>query len=295
MKNAYYPCSSFIHKLFIFIFLAVSGLFFVSTIDAATITSGTVYVDIDARDLSLNNGDPVTAWVNNGGGGIPNFASGLPVAPTFSSNVGGVGAVTFDGVDDRMETFSTGAPSDILGNGTWSVETWVYTQSIALEESVFSWAARANGTNATAQLNYGSSPAFGALTHFGDGDMGYNGGAPAAGSWHYIAATYDGTTQRLYVNGALNATNTPALGLALTDPFDQFFIIGSAYNVATMSHEIFYNGSIGQVTVNGGVLSPTDILHNFNENAAYYSVPEPSATALLLGLLAFFAVFRRKA
>lgn len=294
-------CSSSSHygstrRTFALLAFTAIGVLTILNSQAALITSGTVYVDIDARDLSLSNGADVSTWTNNGTGTIPDFTAVGSVRPTFSTNVGGVGAVTFDGTEDRMETFSTGATSDILGNGTWSVEAWVFSPTaVPAEQVVMSWAARDNGVNATAQLNYGSNGAYGALTHFGDGDMGYSGGAPAAGSWHFIAATYDGTTQRLYLDGALNSTNTPAGGLALTDPFDQHFIIGSAYDLPTTTHGFFYNGSLGQLTVNGGVLSDSDISHNFNENATYYGVPEPSTAALvLLASMSAFLIRRKR-
>ena len=52
---------------------------------------------------------------------------------------------------------------------------------------------------------------------------------PADGSWHHVAATYDGTTWRLYLDGALDATLSVG---AFTPRFDsiQHAAIGTALN-----------------------------------------------------------------
>ncbi len=90
----------------------------------------------------------------------------------------------------------------------------------------------------TVDMNYflGISAATGRLAaDFEDtatgGNHPINGTAaiPADGSWHHVAATYDGTTWQLYVDGALDATLSVG---AFTPRFDsiQHAAIGTALN-----------------------------------------------------------------
>lgn len=82
-----------------------------------SVGSGTLYLHIDASDLSLSNGDPVTSWTDsvhstsftNAGGSptyVADYANGLP-------------AVAFDGVDDYMQALSLGGTPP--GTGTITV------------------------------------------------------------------------------------------------------------------------------------------------------------------------------
>ena len=75
---------------------------------------------------------------------------------------------------------------------------------------------------------------------------------PADSSWHHVAASYDGTTWRLYVDGALQTTLVVG---AFTPRFDsiQHAAIGTALNsqgVATTGQtQGFFNGAIDEVRI----------------------------------------------
>lgn len=237
---------------------------------AEVISAGKLYIDLNAEDLQLKDGDPVEIWNNRTNSEIGHFRQGGEEAPQYSTNVGGRPAVTFNGINDRMETYEVEAPPEILGDGSWSVEAWVFNPSIEEEEAIFSWAARNNGVNATAQINYGSSPTHGAVTHYGDGDLGFEGGLPRANAWHHIVVTYNGSVERVYVDGKLNASESKDLHLA--SPPMQFMILGAGWDPKHLDHFFNYSGSIAQLRLHGGTLSESDVIHNFNLDAANFGL-----------------------
>ena len=96
----------------------------------------------------------------------------------------GTQGIRFDGTDFLQLVDGAGgsqitAPEGITGaNPTASIEAWVWNPGIAGEETMVSWGHR-NGTDGTnMSFNYGSSPDFGAVGHWGAPDIGWgpNGG-----------------------------------------------------------------------------------------------------------------------
>jgi len=92
-------------------------------------------------------------------------------------------------------------------------------------------------------------------------------GAIVAGSTYHLVATYDGTTQRLYVNGALVAsTGLTGPATATTSPL----VIGS-WN----GSEEFFKGTIDDVAVYGSTLSAARV-------SAHYSAATSSSQTTAL-------------
>jgi hypothetical protein len=94
---------------------------------------------------------------------------------------------------------------------------------------------------------------------------------PANGVWHHAAATYDGTTWRLYLDGVLETTVlVSGTGGPFTPRFDsiQHAAIGSALNstggVGT-NPQGFFNGAIDEVRVWNRALSHAEIKTNINQ------------------------------
>ena len=171
----------------------------------------TLLVSLDARDASAGT----AAWTNTGtlGGtftevGNPLLVTRGPIAnPAVSFNEG----VTQDAYR------GANAPIGLTGAGvagTRSIEVWVFNPAVAGEETLVSLARRGGGDGTNVSFNYGSNAAFGAVGQWGAPDLGWN-GTPAAGQWHHLVYTYDGTTTRVYSDGLLK--NTEVVG---TDPHD---------------------------------------------------------------------------
>jgi hypothetical protein len=88
------------------------------------------------------------------------------------------------------------------------------------------------------------------------------------GKWHYIAATYDGTTMRIYIDGVQTGTQTgftgnlPNLAGALH--------IGADYQATPAN---FFNGSIDDVRIYNRALSPTEIQNLYGSGQVTYQAP----------------------
>ncbi len=257
--------------------LAAGLMVMAGTAGAAVQWAGTRWVDLDARNF-----DGVGVWTNNGTL-CATFATGWgtlnnPVRET----VAGVTAVTFDGgsdgVDknqsvDRLESWVS-APDDITAAGDWTVEMWAYNPAAAAEECVVHWGRRGGpGAGSNAQLNYGSSADFGAAGHWGAPDMGYDPLAPV-GQWQYVALTYDGTTERLYVDGVLNNAEAKTLAIhGLWNGSPNNVIIGAAWNNPNYLDTLAFSGSLAVVRVHGGALTAEQVRDNYRFEAARFGRP----------------------
>ena len=104
-----------------------------------------------------------------------------------------------------------------------------------------------------------TSPTSGSLPATGGTFTGgalYGTGALTANSWAHLAATYDGTTMRVYVTGAQVASRAQTGNIATsTDPLQ----IGgdSAFGQ-------YFAGTIDEVRIYNRALSPTEIQSDMN-------------------------------
>ena len=206
-------------------------------------------VSLDAGRLAEGS---LSSWANNGRlGGAFYSELGVPVV----ENIGRLKGATFDGADWLRSTFIV--PTSITGNGQWSVHMRVYNPEFAAEEAVVSWAARGGEYGTNAQINYGNSPISGAVAHGGALDMGFGTSQPSAGVWQMVTVTFDGITERIYVNGKSGPTEDKTLNI--TPGFPMFLGSAFAYDGTAFIPTVFFSGSINQLKVFDRVLSATEI------------------------------------
>jgi len=86
------------------------------------------------------------------------------------------------------------------------------------------------------------------------------------GSWYYVVGTYDGRTQRLFVDGQLAAESTAQSG-PIAYPPKAFFTIG-AYHDDNELHSM--TGEIEQVSLWNTVLSEKQIVDNFESRKSRF-------------------------
>jgi hypothetical protein len=87
-----------------------------------------------------------------------------------------------------------------------------------------------------------------------------------ANTWYHVAATYDGATMKLYINGVLNASKAQTGNISSNGAFN----VGYLYNTSRN-----FNGKIDEVRVWKRVLSQTEI----SQNMCNVSVPASSLAA----------------
>ena len=108
-----------------------------------------ILVELDATGLPVGS---LTTWTNDGtlGGDFVREVQ-TPVVTTVS----GVRAVTLDGNNDWF--VGPAAPASVTGNGSRSVEAWVYNPTIDSEEPVVAWGRRAGPDGTNVSFNHGKN------------------------------------------------------------------------------------------------------------------------------------------
>jgi len=227
-------------------------------------------VDLNANTYTTGS----AAWTN--AGTLTGNFSPDGTSPTRLSMDGRVG-VLLDGLDHFIGPNST---TGIDGAGTVSIEVWAYQGNIRGEETLVAWGHRGSNSQ-NMSFNYGTDDRFGAVGHWAGADIGWgpndpngtNGqrapGTPVEGQWHLLAYTYDGTTQRLYKDGALVNQENVALNVFQGFPIQ----VGAQRNNAAppiVEPALQLSGLVGQVRVHDGVLTDTQVTQNFNAEKANY-------------------------
>ena len=169
---------------------------------------GDVVIDLDAAALPAGELRRCVAV----GTAQASFTAGGAGAVT-AELVAGRRAVTFAGSDGLVSSFPV--PETLTGRAAFTVSAWVFNPKVGGEEPLVQWARRGADGRA-AIFGYGTAPTYGAIMHWGAGDMGYEGGPPVANAWHHIAVTHAGGAdgdERLYVDGKLVASERKSLDL----------------------------------------------------------------------------------
>lgn len=162
-------------------------------------------VNLDATQLPEG---ALADWNNTGDlAGVFHGATAAPV-----TKVAGVKGVQFNGNTD----YYTGpnAPLWVTGNGSTTIEAWVFNPATADEETIFSWGRRGGPDGSNVSFNHGTNPTWGAVGHWGSPDIGWDSHI-VAGQWTYVVYTWDSTTttSTVYMDGAL--ANTEELPVPL--------------------------------------------------------------------------------
>jgi hypothetical protein len=202
-----------------------------------------------------------TKTTDSSSGGLTLTEVGSPTSATGTTTPTADGAYSLNGSTQYLTASDTGL---VTGNGARTIEAWVKRADTSGEHAILSYGSLANYQLWKLSILGG-----------GDGRLHteiYGGGCNSTGtindtSWHYIAAAYDGTTVRYYVDGvsagSCNLANTPNTVLS-----------GTTYiGVLQNGPAEFFSGSIDQVRVSNGAKSDSDI-------SAYYNISVMRTLAL---------------
>jgi len=225
--------------------------------------AGELFVNLDASDPSAGE-DP---WENKGTLGDFTLI-GAPVV----EEIDGVTAVNFNSdplaPGDAYQCLDV-APDGLVGlDPTRTVEVWVYNPEIPVEDTILSWGKRGGPCGTNMSFNYGSNEYFGAVGHWchlPGPDIGWGPVVPAASQWHYLVYTYDGTTTRVYADGALANQEELGPGAVNTHP-GTAIVLAAQYEADGIGFTMQLMGTLAlaRVRIHDGALSPLEILHNFN-------------------------------
>jgi len=164
------------------------------------------------------------------------------------------GSLSFDGVDDRITVPNfDGFPG---GDNPFSLSFWFYSDATASAdpEVLFFYGNEATGQAIRIRLNSNGNISSG---HWGGSgyDWGTGSGVWTLSAWNCIAETYDGTTDRLYLNG-VEVGNSNINNLSI--PTSSNLILGKRPGGG------IYGGQIAQVKVYNKELTASEIQQNFN-------------------------------
>jgi len=143
--------------------------------------------------------DAVTATGNDGmlSGGTTWAQNGFPGAKYQNG-----GALTFDGTNGVMDVTGKGLPAL---DAAMSIALWVnYSSAPATSQPFIGFGASGAG-RIKMGFNGGQLAAW-----KGAGSTVLVGTAPPASGWHHLAYTFDGTTRRIYLDGAEKDSSTMA-------------------------------------------------------------------------------------
>jgi len=208
-------------------------------------------LELDAANRASYPGTGNT-WYDLSGNGLNGT---LANGPTFSG-IGATSSIVFDGSNDRID-FGT-VPANTTGTST--IGCWVKTTTTALCMTI---------TFSSYGVMYINRFTTGKILAFFDGDTDNNTSADVSntsvndGSWHYLAATNNGTTCSMYIDGVLDKTysETPSYGTSI---YNQ--IAGQANGNNHM------NGSISFAHIYNRALSAYEIKQNFDYYRTRYNI-----------------------
>lgn len=230
---------------------------------SAVHTEGDLIVNLQAGDL--NTSSPITIWTNrtlssnsvgnfarNGGGSLS--VMNLPFGAT---NVNGL---YVNGNANNALISAQNIPVEIAGNGTISVEAWVYGLSFLNGQSAVTGYGSASIDDEDRQfLAFGINSGSTYKAFAGEfNDLAYAvTNIFTLNTWHMIDWIWNGSQLRVYVDDALNTNGSLA---AMTTP--QVLIgIGGTYHTSGIIEA--FPGLIGAERVQSGLLTASDIASNY--------------------------------
>ncbi|MDB6066800.1 MAG: hypothetical protein JWR26_3008 [Pedosphaera sp.] len=224
---------------------------------------GDLLVNLQSADLSSS----IKTWTNRTGNAqsVGNFG-------TLGGNNLNVVALPWNGstvktlfvnsIGNNSVQSALRAPAEINSNNPVSVEAWIYPNDVTATSCYLNYGYQGGGGSPMneREFDYDTSGHGVISGNFGNLDTGWA-TTPAAGTWHYVAVTYDGTTLSAYLDGSLDVTRVIGTPIATAQTLLQ---VGSAIsgNGISGGNDPFH-GYIACARVESGLLTAQDVAANY--------------------------------
>jgi hypothetical protein len=207
---------------------------------------------------------------NNATSTKQNYSNEVVIVASNSTTAAGIlgsngsFALNFDGVNDPAlvdyVNCSNAASANITGAIT--IEAWVRTDGAATQSIVKKNFGTTSGYELSLSNNVPTLPQnfFFRLNGVDANRVNSTNYYPIDGTWAHVAATYDGATMKLYVNGVLNGTPLSVV-TSIVNNTNNLVIGTDAAALGTKS----FNGSIDEVRVWNVARTAQEILDNYNK------------------------------
>ena len=170
---------------------------------------------------------------------------GIPAA----SAVAAQNSICFDGNNYLTLTTNTNLPTN---NDLYTIETWIKTTQSTGKGGIAGW-----GANASQSANAFTTMTAGLYNWWYGNDVSSPSSNLANGSWHHVAAVFDGTNRSLYLDGTRVATGTPGSSHIVTNTssfviagFNGERLIGCLSNLRIVKGVAVYSGTSFTVPTN---------------------------------------------
>lgn len=215
------------------------------------VTNGLVFIS-DSADRNSYRGTG-TSWSDVSGNGMVGTINN---SPSFNSSNGGY--FDFDGTDEYV-LFTN---STVLNTQTPSVEIWIKTNATT-QNGIWFEKGVANQQYSLFQEGAGIKwrHALGGINNLEVTTATYI----TTSKWHQVVGTFVTGDRRLFVNGVQVGNDTPS-GTIATNTTGIW--LGGRGNLASYS----YNGSISICRVYDRVLTPSEILQNYNATKSRFGL-----------------------
>jgi len=165
-------------------------------------------------------------------------------APRASAQTGPGYALSFNGTSSDVAVNAQNVP---IGNSDYTIEAWIRPNNMG-NYGIIGW----GNYGTTNQVNSLSLRTNGLVNSWWGNDLIYT-NTGLAGAWHHVAATFDGTWRKIYLDGVLVASNSPANHNVTTRANLSIGLVGAAD---------YFNGTIDEVRVWGEASTQLQIQTN---------------------------------
>jgi mannan endo-1,4-beta-mannosidase len=239
---------------------------------SVTVLAATTAQTTGAYESAVLSDNPAAYWPLGEAGGSTSVgdATGHGHTGTLQGGVtlsvagvlSGDTAAAFDGSSGRISIGNTaGLPS---GASAYSLEAWIKLNA-ATDQGILGLGDYSSNKGSNALRTVGST----GLLNYWWGDDISRSTTDLRAAWHYVVATFDGTTRRLYLDAAQVAQDQPGMPAV---------VLSNVRLGQTCCNE-YFNGTLDEVAMYSTALTPTRIQAHYTARSQTTATPTPSQTS----------------